>query len=51
MGFCPHVMADEDTDKRYDRFFMEAMMHREKGESDAAFELFRHCTEIDSTKA
>ncbi len=51
LGFSPHVMADEDSDKRYDRFFMEAMMHREKGESDAAFEMFRHCTEIDSTKA
>ena len=41
----------QDTARRYDSFFLEAVCQREKGNSDAAFDLFRHCTEIDSTRS
>ena len=36
---------------RYDAFFLEAICQREKGNSDAAFDLLRHCLEIDSTRS
>lgn len=47
------MMAQNGTEegKRFDRFFLEAVMQREKGNHDAAFDLLRHCVEIDSTKA
>ena len=41
------VMAAADSQKRYNYFFMEAMMEREKGNSTAAFELLRHCIRIN----
>ena len=40
----------QDTSRRYDNFFLEAIVQREKGNSDAAFDLLRHCVEIDSTR-
>lgn len=39
--------ADTDRSRRYDYFFMEAMMEREKGNNTAAFELLRHCVDIN----
>ncbi len=33
--------------ERYDYFFLEAMTEREKGNASAAFELLRHCLEIN----
>lgn len=36
-----------DQQKRYNYFFMEAMMEREKGNNTAAFELLRHCIRIN----
>jgi len=33
----------------YSVFFLEAMVQRQKGNSDAAFDLLRHCVEIDTT--
>jgi tetratricopeptide (TPR) repeat protein len=36
---------------RYNAFFLEAICERAKGNSDAAFDLLRHCVEIDSTKS
>ena len=33
--------------RTYDEFFLEAMMQRQKGNSDAAFDLLRHCLEIN----
>lgn len=36
---------------RYDAFFLEAVCERAKGNNDAAFDLLRHCVEIDSTKS
>ena len=39
------------TSQRYNEFFLEAICQREKGNSDAAFDLLRHCVEIDSTRS
>jgi tetratricopeptide (TPR) repeat protein len=38
-------------DRKYDAFFLEAICQRQKGNNDAAFDLLRHCTEIDSTRS
>ena len=46
-----NVSYAQDTARRYDSFFLEAICQREKGNSDAAFDLFRHCTQIDSTRS
>ena len=32
---------------QYDSFFLEAMVQRQKGNNDAAFDLLRHCIEIN----
>ena len=39
------VQAQEQ--KTYDQFFLEAMIQREKGNNDAAFDLLRHCQELN----
>jgi len=36
-----------DDAQRYDYFFLEAMVQRQKGNNDAAFDLLRHCIEIN----
>ena len=41
----------QDTARRYDAFFLEAVCQHEKGHEDAAFDLLRHCVEIDSTRS
>ena len=41
----------QDTAKRYDYFFLEAICQQEKGCHDAAFDLLTHCVEIDSTRS
>lgn len=33
--------------RTYDEFFLEAMVQRQKGNNDAAFDLLRHCLEIN----
>ena len=33
--------------RKYDQFFLEAMVQRQKGNNDAAFELLRHCRELN----
>ena len=33
--------------RRYDHFFLEAMVERQKGHGDAAFDLLQHCLEIN----
>ena len=50
---CTAVTAqtDEDTSRKYDAFFLEAINQRVKGNNDAAFDLLRHCVDIDSTKS
>ncbi len=37
--------------RKYDAFFLEAICQQEKGNADAAFDLFRHCVAIDSTRS
>ena len=39
--------ADDDGQRTYDQFFMEAMVQRQKGNNDAAFDLLRHCQELN----
>ncbi len=41
----------QSKDQRYDAMFLEAICQREKGNSDAAFDLLRHCVEIDATRS
>ena len=41
-----YAQISSDTE-RYDYFFLEAMTEREKGNASAAFELLRHCLEIN----
>ena len=41
----------QDTARRYDYFFLEAICQQEKGCHDAAFDLLTHCVEIDSTRS
>ena len=40
-------LADDVSQRTYDQFFMEAMVQRQKGHNDAAFDLLRHCQEIN----
>jgi len=35
----------------YEHFFLEAMIQRQKGEDDAAFDLLRHCIDINPNSA
>lgn len=43
--------VDDNNRRKYDTLFLEAMMQRQKGNADAAFDLLRRCVEIDSTQA
>ena len=45
------LAQDTLTAKRYDVFFLDAICQQEKGNVDAAFDLLRHCVEIDSTRS
>ena len=36
----------QSSERTYDHFFLEAMMQRQKGNNDAAFDLLRHCVEL-----
>ena len=45
------VAQDAEKSRRYDAMFLEAICQREKGNSDAAFDLLRHCVDIDSTRS
>ena len=45
------IAQDADKNRRYDAFFLDAICQQEKGNNDAAFDLFRHCLEIDSTRS
>jgi tetratricopeptide (TPR) repeat protein len=35
------------TSENYDQFFLEAMVQRQKGNHDAAFDLLRHCRDLN----
>ena len=36
-----------EQQRKYDQFFLDAILEREKGHSDAAFDLLRHCLDIN----
>ena len=36
-----------EQQRKYDQFFLDAILEREKGNSDAAFDLLRHCLDIN----
>ncbi len=40
-----------DDPRRFDEFFLSAVCLKQKGDSDSAFALLRHCLELDSTAA
>lgn len=45
---CDPVCTLERTvSNKYDQFFLEAMVQREKGNHDAAFDLLRHCMDLN----
>lgn len=44
---CPAAARTGNNDAgRYDRFFIDAMLQRQKGNNDAAFDLLKHCVHI-----
>ena len=47
-GLNPHEIQSLKTmvEGSYDYFFLEAMVQRQKGHDDAAFDLLRHCVEL-----
>ena len=45
------LISSAQTRQKYDATFLDALCQREKGNSDAAFDLLRHCVEIDSTRS
>ncbi len=45
------VAQDVERNRLYDNTFLEAICQREKGHSDAAFDLLHRCVEIDSTRS
>ena len=47
MLFSIGCLADDVSQRTYDQLFMEAMVQRQKGNNDAAFDLLRHCQELN----
>ncbi len=43
----PVVQLSAEQQRKYDQFFLDAIIEREKGHSDAAFDLLRHCLDIN----
>lgn len=44
---CPAAAQTGNNDAgRYDRFFIDAMLQRQKGNNDAVFDLLKHCVHI-----
>lgn len=41
------AQASDDLQLRYDRFFLEAMVERQRGHADAAFDLLQHCVALN----
>lgn len=40
------MVFPDSINRKFDHFFMEAMVQRQKGNNDAAFDLLRHCQEL-----
>ncbi len=51
MSYFLMASFSQSQSQKYDAFFLDAICQREKGHSDAAFDLLRHCIEIDSTRS
>ena len=47
----PSTSLAQPNQRTYDYFFLEAMVQRQKGHNDAAFDLLRHCVEINPDAA
>ena len=47
----PAVALSQDSLRAFDQFFMEAMVQRQKGNNDAAFDLLRHCQTLNPKAA
>lgn len=43
----PVYQLSEEESLKYNSYFMEAMVQRQKGNNDAAFDLLRHCVDIN----
>ena len=43
-------LSPEDQ-RLYDHYFLDAMVQRQKGNNDAAFDLLRHCLDINPNAA
>ena len=43
----PVIQLSAEEQRKYDQFFLDAIIEREKGHSDAAFDLLRHCLDIN----
>lgn len=47
-ALTPHILPlSAEQQRKYDQFFLDAILEREKGHSDAAFDLLRHCLDIN----
>ncbi|MCH5309618.1 MAG: tetratricopeptide repeat protein [Prevotella sp.] len=46
-GFAQTAESASDTQRAYSQYFLEAMVQRQKGNNDAAFDLLRHCLELN----
>ena len=47
----PFDSLSQDSPRAFDQFFMEAMVQRQKGHNDAAFDLLRHCQALNPKAA
>ncbi len=50
-GLAEVTQSSSSISQRYDTMFLEAICQRQKGNSDATFDLLRRCIEIDSTRS
>ena len=51
LGTQAQTASDSVQSLSYDSFFLEAMMQRQKGNNDAAFDLLQHCIKINPKAA
>ena len=42
-----HIKLSPEVQRLYDHYFLDAMVERQKGNNDAAFDLLRHCLDIN----
>lgn len=50
-SFAKVASTVNNPSREYDSFFLEAMIQRQKGNHDAAFDLLRHCRDLNSEAA